>query len=769
VQYINNTGGKVVSGYFDDSKREYKIENMYPKRPWINYLWNESLITAINQFGCGDSWHRDRNAVKTQLCRHGNSRLIFIKDEETEEFWAANRNFERDAFEDFYTNVGQGYSEICSNYKNIETKFKLFIPTEGNFECWKVQVRNTGKEDRKIKLTVYADTDSNITGHSAYNHGEFNSELKGILLSHHGFDLPSKLSNIYFICDKEASSYETTKRRFIGVYGNEHKPDALKEKHLSSEDTSFDSDMIGALQFDLDLKAGESECFYYILGLSTSLEEAVSLREKCLKEDFFERESAKISEGSEMSINSLLIQTPNAHINSLANIWLKRQIGLGKTWGRVYGRGFRDIMQDITGFMPLDTKTAAEKIKYCLNYQYEDGNTLRQWAPYDFHPYRDGASWLVPAVVSYIKETGDFNFLFEEVEYFENKDKGTVLDHCIRGINFLLSERGSHGLCLWGGGDWNDSINNVGMKLLGESVWLSEAVLKATQELVQLLEVIGKKSEAQEYRCRAEELKENILCYGWDRDHFIYGINDWDEKLGAYEAEQGKIYLNPQTWAVISGTVEGKEAEKIMDLIEDQLSCDFGYVQVKPSYSKGNDHIGRISYMEKGAYENGSVYNHGVAFKIAADCKLGRGNTAYESVVKMLSSNDKNTCEVSGVEPYAVTNMYLGPENGLRSGESLMSWITGTAGWLFRCITEFILGVQADYNGLRIDPCIPSHWKDLKVTRIYRNSTYDINIINPKGIEKGRVTITVDGKKIEGNLIPVSDENGEHKVLVELY
>lgn len=758
-----------MTGYFDDTRREYKIENMYPKRPWINYLWNENIITAINQFGCGESWHRDANAVKTMLCRGGNSRLIFIKDTETEEFWAANRNFGKENFENFSTVVGQGYSEIYSTHKNIETRYKIFIPTEGNIECWQVQVRNTGDMDRNLKLTAYANTDSNMSPHSAYNYGEFNEELKGIFLSHHGFDLQSKLSNIFFICDKEASAYETTKRRFIGIYGNEQKPDAMKDKHLASQGTSFDDQMAAALQFDLELKAGETKCFCYILGLSASLEEAVALKESSLNEEFFNNELAKIKDTSEKGINRLVVQTPNQHINSLANIWLKRQIGLGKTWGRVYCRGFRDIMQDITGFMPLDAKTAAEKIKYCLNYQYDNGNTLRQWAPFDFHPYRDGASWLVPAVASYIKETGDFAFLQEEVSYYEDKASGTVLDHCRRGINFLLSERGTHGLCIWGGGDWNDSINNVGMKFIGESVWLSQAVVKSTEEFVQLLLAIDNKEEAEQYKLRSEELKKDILRYGWDKDHFIYGINDWNEKVGSYETEQGRVYLNPQTWAVLADIVEGKEAEKLMDLVEEELGCEFGYVQVKPSYSKGDDHIGRISYMEKGAYENGSVYNHGVAFKIAADCKLGRGNAAYESVVKMLSSNSKNSGEVSGVEPYAVTNMYLGPENQLRKGESLMSWITGTAGWLLRCITEFILGVQADYSGLKIEPCIPSHWKDVKVTRTFRNSVYNINIINPKGIEKGRVRITVDGKQIDGKIIPVCCENTEHEVLVELY
>lgn len=756
------------SGRFNDQKKEFTIEDMFPKRPLSNFLWNEKMLTCINQFGFGGSSYRDNSGeTVVQLCK--DSRAIYIKDEEDKKYWVANRNFSNEPFDEFNSTVGIGYSRIYSKFRDISTTFNLFIQRDQPLEFWEVTIKNSGKEERNLSLFTYADVECNITPHTAYNRGIFSDDLNGVFLSHHGFNLPTNFSNIFFACNKKITSFETTNRRFKGIYGSIESPKALEQDFLTSEATSFDDQMTGALQVNFRIGAGKEEKFCFILGLSKSLEEAIDICRKNLNEANFKNEYDCIKEENTSYHKKLLIDTPDDEINRMVNIWLKRQMGLGKTWGRVYSKGFRDIMQDLTGFMSLDSKAAAEKIIYCLNFQYQDGNTLRQWAPIDLHPYRDGASWLIPAVASYLKETGDYEFLEREVFYYGNKEKGTILDHCKRGIDFLLSELGEHGLCLWGGGDWNDSINNAGIKLKGESVWLSLATVKSTNEYIKMLDVIGRGDEIQEYIDKIEKLKNNIVKYGWDKDHFIYGFNDYGEKIGSYENTEGKIYLNPQTWAILADVVNHDSALKLLEFIERELSCPFGYVQLKPSYTKGTDRIGRISYMEPGCYENGSVYNHGVAFKIAADCKMGRGDIAYRSIKKMFSSNRDNPASNSGVEPYVLTNMFLGPENVERCGESLMSWITGTAGWAFRCITEFLIGVQADYNGLCITPCFPTHWKRINIIREYRNATYDISIINDLGLESGNITLIVDDKLISGNAIPPFEDQKIHKVIAKIY
>ena len=252
-------------------------------------------------------------------------------------------------------------------------------------------------------------------------------------------------------------------------------------------------------------------------------------------------------------------------------------------------------------------------------------------------------------------------------------------------------------------------------------------------------------------------MTENIHKYGWNEDHFIYGINDWHERVGSYDTPTGRLFLNPQTWAVLAHIAD--DDQKLMDLVEDELSCDFGYVQQKPCYTTPDPHVGRISYFGKGFYENGSVYNHGVAFKIVADCVANRGDNAYKTIKMMLATNPKNSD--SGVEPYALCNMYFGPENETRKGEAPMHWITGTSSWMFRGIVEYLIGVRADFDGLLIDPRLPDGWDNVKITRAFRNAVYSIEI--KRGNEKA---IVVDGKAIDKNVIPVFDDGKKHEVLM---
>ena len=250
----------------------------------------------------------------------------------------------------------------------------------------------------------------------------------------------------------------------------------------------------------------------------------------------------------------------------------------------------------------------------------------------------------------------------------------------------------------------------------GESVWLSQASCKCALELVELLKRIDMSDDANNILAKRATMMENILRYGWEKDHFIYGFNDNGEKIGSYESIDGNNYLNPQTWAVLSEVLPKDKLNTLMDYVEDTLQCNFGYVQVDPPHINHNDNIGRVTYFAPGCYENGSVYNHGCTFKIVSDCMLGRGDEALKTVNYILPTNPLNPSEKSGMEPYAIANQYLGPKASARVGESPMHWITGTCGWLFRGIVEYMLGVQADYEGLRIVPAMPKVWKPLLLT-----------------------------------------------------
>jgi cellobiose phosphorylase len=742
-------------GSFASNGLSYTIRDMYPKRPLRNFLWNDDFIANVDQFGMGPSWNRE-GEFESKLCPKELGRLFYLRDIETGEYWSPNRNFARLPFDQFETEVGLGWSRVSAEYKGLRFEWILFVPQQGNRECWCIRITNTKTVDRQIDLFGYMESELGNLEHEAYNHAKFEPALNGVFISHNAYNFPSSLKHHYLATTADVHAYETSNRRFAGVYGSLHAPDALSSGgDLSSIDTSFDATMIGALQSRFELRPGASIEVRMVAGIADSLEAAITSSKEVLASGWFEQEQAAIAGNFETFSERIEVNLPDEDRETelFTNVWLKQQISLGKTWARTYTRGFRDIMQDITAFVGLEPSCVADRICYCLERQRPSGNTLRQWEPIDLHPYRDGPAWIVPAVAGYIKETGDFSLLEREVSYYDSDESATVLDHCLRGMDFLFDGLGAHGLCLWGGGDWNDSLNGAGLQLKGESVWLSQAAIVAAQQFAELLLQLNQSDLAKSYQEKAARLGENLQKHAWDGDHFLCGFTDWGEKVGARENKYAQIFLNMQTWAILAGIAQDPEA--LSDTIEAELKTDFGYVLNRPSFREGDDHIGRVSYFELGAYENGSVYNHGGAFKIAADCKLGRGQLAYDTLLKILPGNAANPSTASGSEPYAVSNMYLGPENDLRGGEALMSWITGTAGWLLRCVVEEMLGVRPEFDGLRIKPCLPPHWNGVKVKRQFRGSVFNIVIHNPNQLETGALEIRVDGDLIEGNVIPV--------------
>ena len=742
---------------FNDSKKEYTIENMYPKRPLINYLWNEKYIAVINQFGCGRGMTELENHYWHNIFREGDSRLIFIKYED--EVYAVNRNYNNQKFEQFSTTVGQGYSTIKSEYKKIESEFTILVPNEGMRECWELKLTNKAKKDISFDLYAYADVDAQLTEHLSCNISDFNKELNGICVSHKVYASPSKYHLVYFATNEDIYSYETAKRRFFGIYGDTRNPEAIKKECLSSTGNSFDNGTSSVLHIKVQLKKDETKNIYFTAGIEACMEDVIANAQKALKPEYFISEFDYLKKQAAQYDSRIYVETPDEEVNRFANIWLKRQMELGKTWGRVYNKGFRDIMQDISGFTLLDGEISRKKILDCIQYQKEDGNTLRSWVPIDLRPYRDGAVWLISTVVAYIKETGDYTILDEKVPYWKSDVEESVFEHCIRGAEFLHREVGEHGLCLWGGGDWNDSFDGAGVEWKGESVWLSIAAVKSTNDLIDLLHVLGKTEQEKRYTIKRDEMRARINQHGWDKDHYIYGINDVGMKVGSYETEQGQIFLNPQTWAVMSGVCD--DPQKLLDFVEKELACDFGYVQQKPSYTVPDEHLGRISYFGKGFYENGSCYNHGTAFKVVADCMAGRADYAYDTLKKILPQNKYNDYTKSGMEPYALCNMFFGPENETRAGEAPMSWITGTSSWVFRAIVEYICGPKAGFEGLVLEPQLPTSWESVKITRAFRDAVYNIEI--HRGHEKKCI---VDDTIISGNVIPAYGDHKEHKVIL---
>lgn len=753
-------------GHFDDGKREFVITDMKPRRHLNNYLWNEETVCVCDHFGFGNSWFKNGDGRRTI---EAGERNVYIKDKNTGESYSANRNHNDLPFEKHEAHVGLGYHTVVSEYKGVHTEFTLLVPAAGTVMQYKVKVKNTGERDKDLGVYFTLNPVVHLTPHSAYGYGDYFEKFSGFVFDHTAFALNEPYNKIYVGCTEKCDSYEVGDESFRGVYNGYHNPEGVKREKLRSEYRDFCGKYIAAFHFDLYLKKGAEREYYFIATAVKDEKEIKFLQTRYLSKETFEKEYENQRAENEKYLGVFKVDTPDEYFNSQANIWLKRQLSLGKTWGRVYGKGYRDVMQDITAFISLDTRLARKRILYAFKYQYEDGNPIRMFEPNFHYPYNDGGVWMTGAVLSYLNETADVSILKERVTYlkgnsYDNSDNSesiafepyiagdrkddSVLDHLKSAIDYLLDCRGKHNLILWRGGDWNDSLNNAGVKNIGESVWLSIATVKAVNEYKEILKIAGEnESVIAVYEDKKQDLIAAINEHGRYDGRFKYGINDYDEDVGGKD----RMFLNPQTWAVLAGIGDEKSLNEVMQKVEDNLKCKFGYVQCKPSYTQGDDHIGRVSYFKPGLVENGAVYNHGVAFKIVADCMLKKGDSAYKTL-KLISCDNPDNLE-SGVEPYAVTNMYIGPENATSAGYAPMSWITGTAGWIYRCIGEFICGIKPTIQGLKIEPCFPDSWNEIKATRKFRDETYEITF-KRTGVRK----LVCDGEEVL--ILPV---NGKKK------
>lgn len=741
-------------GYFDNEKREYIIENMYPLRPLKNFLWNEKVVCSCDQFGYGDSFSGFsgyRRFMDT------GERLIYVKDLETGEIYSPNKNFNKLPFDDFHCCVGIGYQKIVSMYNGLETTFRITVPTDDYTVQYGVTLKNNSNKPKRLCFYFGVQLFTDITGHDSSGFGDKDDEFGGLTFPHYGFESPTKYGDLYLASNNKYDSYAVVLRDVIGTYGTFSDPEFINADKLPCRGSTFEGSYFACMQYFVELDKNQEKDFNFALAIGRSKKEAAETAKKYATANSMEKSIFEQKELGEKAFGAFTANIPDQYIQTLINIWLKRQISLGKSWGRVYGKGFRDVMQDITAFVSFDTCMARERIIVALSHQYKNGNPIRMFDPNFTALYNDGATWIPDAVTTYIKESNDYTILDEIVPYLDD-GQANVFEHVLQGLYYLTTDVGERGLVLFRRGDWNDSTNGVGNLGKGESVWTSLATVRALKQFAELLEKLNKKDLQADMLNRAHTLTENILKYGLYNGHFIHGYDDYGNMVGGGEDDvDASFCLNMQTWAILADVGDERLQNAVMDEVEKRLKCPFGYRLNTPPYTKPLDNVGRTSYFRPGLVENASVYIHGSMFKAVADCILGRGDKAYETICNVTYRNNPN----SGMEPYAISNMLIGPDSNYRVGEAPMSWITGSAGWMYRALTEYILGIQADYNGLKIEPNIPKEWNGFSVKRVCRGVIYEIQFTRG-----GTFAITVNGKKCEGNCVPYG-KKGE-RVLVEV-
>ncbi|OGJ89727.1 MAG: hypothetical protein A2268_07020 [Candidatus Raymondbacteria bacterium RifOxyA12_full_50_37] len=760
-------------GYFDKNGREFVVTEYDTVMPLINYFWNNEFISGANHHGAGLGCFTER----TMQYMHPTTRCIMIRDENrhfylrdemTGDVWSPGWYPMLKKLDSYKCRHGLGYTIVESSRRGIQTLFRVFVPVKQAAEIWTITVRNTGKGKRKIKVFTFADFllkgYEEYADYSSCLYTIYDNSFNALNAFNDAFERPHDRFSAFVASDRKPTGYDGSRAAFLGRYGTISNPQAVIEGACSNS-TANTEKLCGALEHTVSLNPGESVVFNVLIGSTNALKTTRDMCAKLLKRGQVEKEFNKHLIKVDRDLSHIFVETPDEKLNWLFNNWIPREIQLHTEVGTDTGRGFRDIMQSAWSSAFYDPEGSKEKILVSLKAQYADGHTLRGWNPVDDHYYSDGPVWIAPTVNTYLKVTGNYDFLKIRVPYFD-KGSGSVWEHILASLYNATDDIGARGLVRCRYGDWNDSVNGIGIKGKGESVWTSIGIVFALNEAIEIAEnVLGDIKVAEGLKRRKEKLTRAIQTKGWDGNWYLQGINDAGAKIGSHEEKEGKYYLNSQTWAILAGIAKGDRLKKIVYIIDKKLDCKNGSMVLAPAYTKPNPGIGRISWFRPGMWENGAPYCHGGAFKVVADTYLGRGDKAYDTLTKILPDSKRNPSTHSGCPPYVCTNMYFGPDHS-REGQILYSWITGTATWLFRALTVHMIGVKPEYDGLMMEPCMPSHWKRARQVCKFRGAEYDITVLNPKGKQTGVSAVTVDGKKIAGNCVPNFRDGKKHTVIV---
>lgn len=764
-------------GHFSPDGSEFVFTAPRPPRPMLNYIWNARILSGINQFGGGVGAYGGRAASyidpqgrgRAILFRNGN-RYFYVRDEETGELWNPGWYPVRRELDHYTCTHGIGYSFFAGSYRGLEASLRVFVNAEDPVEIWTVTLSNRSLRPRQAKL--YSFVEFSLEGYARYSEydsyvsAEYDPARRLIVAHNTAQERPHAWFDGFAATSLEPSGFETSKRAFLGAYGDAATP-AVPLAGACGNSLAACEDMVGVFEQTLALAPGESRTWQVLLGATDGHATAAALVDKLLAPGKIEADFAALRQAKRHMMTDIQVQTPVAKINHITNIWVKQQVQLCAEAGRATGKGFRDQLQDSWAVAAFNPALAREKILETLKHEYRDGRCVRGWLPLDPHIYSDGPTWIAPTVNAYLKETGDFAFLDETVPYLD-EGSGTVWEHLLIALRHSSGDLGAHGLVLAHDGDWNDSLNGIGVGGKGESVWTSIALHYALGHAAEIAaELRRDPALAAELRERAERIKQAVNSAGWDGDWYLAGYDDAGRPVGSHTEREGRIYLNSQTWALMSGVAEGERVAQCLKAIDTRLDSPYGPLTLHPPYTAYNPAIGRLTGFVPGIWENGTPYCHGGTFKIVADCHLGRGNEAVATMLKIMPDSETNPSEHSGCEPYVFTNMYFGPDNP-RAGQTAFAWVTGTAGWMFRSAVQYILGFHPGYDRATLQPCIPADWRECSLRRTWRGDTYLVQIRNPRGGQARVRRITVDGNILSGNSFRLFGDGREHRIDIEM-
>ena len=779
-------------GFFNGTTNEYIITRPDTPKSWSNYLGSTEYGAIITNNAGGYSFYRSGGMGRILRMRFNSipmdqpGRYIYFHDHDNQDFWSASWQPVGKALDDYKSTCrhGTGYTIITSEYADIESEVSYFVPIGQLYEVWKVRVTNKSNRQRKLSAFTYTELVGNwnaIDDLLNIQYVQYTTTMKvfdGII--DHGTNIylpedPTHFKNkdqgrhtFQALVGVEVNGYDTDRETFLGPYRSYANPIAV-ENGACANSPGYGDNPCGSLQTSLTIEPGESQEFLVIMGIGKADIEgkkAVRAYSDISKAD---AELQKVKKFWHNRIKGLSAATPDSELNSTINTWGIYNALITFAWSRaaslVYsgidrdGLGYRDTLQDFLGVLHTIPDEACERLELMITGQVSTGGAMPVVLPISHTPgqekapseeqYRsDDCMWLFNAVPAYVKETGDIEF-YHKVLPYADKGEDSVFGHLKRAIQFNLERSGSHGLPCGLAADWNDCLR-FGHN--GETAFVAMQLRFALKTYVDIARLLENEAEAHWATPLLEQLDKNIQEHVWDGDWFLRGYRFDGLKFGSKESAEGQIFLNPQAWSIISGAASNDQAESAMHHVKDRLATAYGIAVCDPPYTVTDHTIARASFMNPGLKENGGIFVHTQGWAVIAEAMLGHGNQAYEYLRAYLPAAYNTKADIREIEPYVVcqsTHAKYSP----RHGASRIPWLSGSATWTYYAISQYILGIQPEYDGLRINPCIPSQWDGFSATRIFRGKIFEIDVTNPDHVEKGVRSLEFNGRHLDSNFI----------------
>lgn len=811
-------------GHFDDQNKEYVITSPRTPLPWINYLGCENFFSLVSNTCGGYSFYKDAKLLRLTRYRYNNvpydsnGHYYYIKDGDT--IWNPGWMPSKTELDSYECRHGMGYSVFTGVKNGLMAQLTDFVPMGSTCEINKLTLKNTSDKKKDFSVFSYVEfclwnaMDDMTNFQRNFSTGEVEIHAGGSQLFHKTEYRERRNHYAVYAVNASVDGFDTDRDSFLGAYGENSAPSVVVNDQ-SKNSVASGWAPVGSHHLKVALEPGEEKTYIFVLGYVENpvnekwvgrAEDGIINRAPAdallARFDTTEKADAALAELKaywDKLLGHFTIASSEEKLDRMVNVWHQYQCmvtfnmsrsasyfesGIGR------GMGFRDSCQDLLGFVHLIPDRARERILDIAATQFEDGSAYHQYQPLTKKGnadigsgFNDDPLWLIAAAAAYIKETGDYSILDESTPYDSDPSKATdFMEHLRRSFNYTINHLGPHGLPQIGRADWNDCLNlncfseepGESFQTFGpsegpnaESVFIAGMFVKYGKDYVKICRHKGLCDEADTAQKAIEQMEKTVMDAGWDGEWYLRAYDHYKHKIGSKECEDGKIFIEPQGFCVIAeiGKDEGF-CLKAMQSVEKYLDTKYGIVLLQPPYHRYHVELGEISSYPPGYKENAGIFCHNNPWVIIGETVAGRGNDAWNHYTKILPSYVEEKYQtLHKVEPYVNCQMVAG-KDAAKPGEGKNSWLTGTAAWMWYTVSEFILGIKPDYEGLNIDPCLPSTAHEYEVTRKFRGGEYHIIVKNPEGREKGVKQITVDGKVIDGTIIPCSA--GKHEVIVQM-